>query len=772
MRAIAYDGITFSSLNVGAGWGSQGQGPYRAAVTVPRAGGSPLHAGMAQDAERVFVVLTAKPGYAGEATIVAALGALNVLSNEQRSFEGLLNDGVTSVFRDMAIETWRWVNNNQVEVTFVASDPVWTTDAITTDTESDTTSPFQLALTNDGDAPVHPKYRLRWVTQRSSFGTVVGQKYRRRVTITNTQDHTLGPFPYLVPLGDTASYVSGGKAQSDGDDLIVTINGESLPRELIGWNKPYGSGAWIVVPGMDAGEALAIDVYYGNTAATDPPEWTDPDPTKPVIDMYSESGTATGGSTTTVVKAAAGWDTNRFYLGTVTMLTGTAGNIGVSREIASNTSTTITVASAFPSAVVNTDTFLISMSNNARWIYATRESNRDTDFARGRHYLNSATRVPSDVSYEAPGSWNPELVFDNRDSFGIKRYSMLDVGGGDYDPFALCHVYRMWEGNDARVPQAGSADGMSITTPVPIDTFYWEYWLKNPNQMVQAWVGVRASGAEDWAEAYDDNDRYDTLNNVATQTIQISSVFGDVYQLYTGLAPANDIEIDLDWRRDTGSATSGSTTTVTDTAKEWSTDQFDNGKVRMLSGANAGRTRGITANTSTQLTHSSFPTANADGDRYVVINSRLQGELRDADVVILDLDSAQITTTGIGSETEVYELSAAIWVGDGPAGDPAGQHRALIGWAGELKRTFISAPFELEIDAAARRIRIYETATEEYNREITDPEVIIQYHDGTAWRRSADWLPLGVGNQSVWVQETNMGELEIAVLHNPSFLGV
>jgi hypothetical protein len=71
------------------------------------------------------------------------------------------------------------------------------------------------------------------------------------------------------------------------------------------------------------------------------------------------SQVATGGSTSTVVKAAAGWTVNAYAGAFVEMLTGTAGNIGQKREIVSNDATTLTLAGYLPSAVVNTDTFSV-----------------------------------------------------------------------------------------------------------------------------------------------------------------------------------------------------------------------------------------------------------------------------------------------------------------------------------------------------------------------------------------------------------------------------
>jgi hypothetical protein len=72
------------------------------------------------------------------------------------------------------------------------------------------------------------------------------------------------------------------------------------------------------------------------------------------------TGIATGGTTSTVVKTAAGWTINQFAGAYVTMTGGTAANIGQSRLISSNTATELTVATLFPAAVVASDAFTIT----------------------------------------------------------------------------------------------------------------------------------------------------------------------------------------------------------------------------------------------------------------------------------------------------------------------------------------------------------------------------------------------------------------------------
>lgn len=55
-------------------------------------------------------------------------------------------------------------------------------------------------------------------------------------------------------------------------------------------------------------------------------------------------------------------------------------------------------------------------------------------------------------------------------------------------------------------------------------------------------------------------------------------------------------------QRDTGTATAGSSTTLTDSTKSWTTNQFLDNMVKVLSGPGVGQTRRIVSNTTTKLT--------------------------------------------------------------------------------------------------------------------------------------------------------------------------
>lgn len=131
------------------------------------------------------------------------------------------------------------------------------------------------------------------------------------------------------------------------------------------------------VPNMPWTAAGIIFPEFTISADIDDSEaaWKWSSPIKGVSKDYkaTTSVTATGGSATTVVDSGASWTTNQFQGAYIRALTGTAGNIGQIREIASNNGTTLTLATAFPASAASSDTFEISGVFTAGIADRTRE---------------------------------------------------------------------------------------------------------------------------------------------------------------------------------------------------------------------------------------------------------------------------------------------------------------------------------------------------------------------------------------------------------------
>ena len=110
-----------------------------------------------------------------------------------------------------------------------------------------------------------------------------------------------------------------------------------------------------------------------------------------------DSGTATGGTTLTVIDTAKTWTTNEWTDLYVLMETGS--NVGEISQIASNTSNTLTVSTAFTNAVSSGDTYRIVSSQSFTKRYSdTGLTIGQTYSYRVRGYKNSTCAWPFEYS--------------------------------------------------------------------------------------------------------------------------------------------------------------------------------------------------------------------------------------------------------------------------------------------------------------------------------------------------------------------------------------
>ena len=101
-------------------------------------------------------------------------------------------------------------------------------------------------------------------------GWLTGWKYRRAITISNTQNaNTLTNYQVLITL-DTQSLILAGKMRSDAGDIRFTdSDGATLLSYWIesGINTT-STNIWVKVPSIPASSTKVIYVYYGNPSAT------------------------------------------------------------------------------------------------------------------------------------------------------------------------------------------------------------------------------------------------------------------------------------------------------------------------------------------------------------------------------------------------------------------------------------------------------------------------------------------------------------------------
>lgn len=328
MKALGFDGILFSAVNVYGGIEPFAAGPSRRPITVPRNSASPLHSGVSQDARMFTATFGPKAGYTGETALIALLGLLNMEDASEREFLAQLNDG-TNVTCQMSVGPYRWTNTKELQVDFYATDPRWRALADTTYSFTATAaapSGVTVApLVNGGGVQVSPTITIQPTVQRSGSTASCGWTYYQTVTVTNNSNEDWTDELITIVVNDSAALVTAAKAQADGDDLRVRYQGKEYYRTLACWNTKFSLVHVLV--SIKKGKSKTLELWYGNPSATAPKDLstrTGTDKTYAAPDLEGDSGTATAASTTSkIVLAGKSYETNRWRYGFVGIVGGT-----------------------------------------------------------------------------------------------------------------------------------------------------------------------------------------------------------------------------------------------------------------------------------------------------------------------------------------------------------------------------------------------------------------------------------------------------------------
>ena len=364
MKAIGYDGILFSTINVSGGIEIGNSGASRRSVAINRLSSTPLPAGVAQDTRSFAVTFIADEDADIQETMFALMGALNLESPDEREFIAEKLDG-TIVSCRASVGTYRWVSPNQVRFDFMATDPRWRAQTVTSvnGIRAYGTAPSGVTvapLVNGGGVQVSPTLYVTPSAQRSSSSANVGWKYYRTVTITNNSAENWKDELITIDLGDTAAWVTNGKALASGNDVRVRYQGQEFYRTLTCFNTPRT--LCHVLISLNRTKSKTLEIWYGNPSATAPDVTlstrTGTKKSYAAPDLEGDSGTATGASTTSAITVAGkAWETNRWAGACVGILSGT-GSVRW-RRVVSNTGNVLTLNRALNTAPDATSTIVI-----------------------------------------------------------------------------------------------------------------------------------------------------------------------------------------------------------------------------------------------------------------------------------------------------------------------------------------------------------------------------------------------------------------------------
>lgn len=729
---ISFDGYIFSAGNIHPGlpWsGARGQWTVNPRF-LPRANMPGLLAG-AEVSPRVIpadlIYTGTDPDVIG--AIDTLLGQLQPDNTEARVLVMSRNGVLVQNYAVVQLAEQSEDSPTSLPVRFICARPTWekltpTTYGPLTWSGTAPAPPAVLAVPNAGKARANLNLTLKPTALDASVDVL---SVRKTFTVTNNGDTTLRKFPRLIDLGNTSAWSVTSAAR-----LWVFQDGVVVPREAIAI-KETQSYLWILVDELAPGATFTYELAWDGPS--DLGDLTGVN--RPAFDISWEKGTATSGSTTTVVKTGAGWRTNQWRRGEVFILSGTGAL--QKRKIASSTSDTITIeGSNFSPAPAAASVFLLTMSDNERWIYDVAQVERNNS-NRGLWYQNRGQTNPSSVLFDTPGSWHRILVLDNNDEKTNTRWYNVDVGGGDIDYFNGLNTVRTAQGW-ASPPESGQADGVAFSSPIEIDGFRFDYAFKNMNGICKAVFGARESGAEDWESIHERTTASDTLTAYATP-IDIAFT-DDMRHLMAVTLPINDEEVPVSWKRETGSRTGGGASTLTDDTKVWATNQWANGKVRIIAGTGVGQVRTVISNSTATLTISSGATdwdPIPSGDsRFEVINKQLEARLWHHTLWEVRLNTSKITNSALSSDIfPSYSLKHNLQLAGGP--DLVAPYQDIrIGM--DDRYIHLAGTEELRIDGGARRAAIHTTATGAKVKDVSSAVLVRTKETDGNFYLSPEWL--------------------------------
>jgi hypothetical protein len=519
--------------------------------------------------------------------------------------------------------------------------------------------------------------------------------YAREFTLTNTGTKSLVNHPYRVDLGDN----TGG--DTTGTYWALLRDGKPQPCQITDYDSVQAY-LWFVIGHLAPGESATYTLLLSDQTVLPGVNHVFDSTTAPAFDIGHAYVTTTSGSSATVtnIPSGLGSEIDRWIGGTMHVLSGA--QAGTTIEITDSTTTSVTHAALGGGALANGVSVALFMSSNTRWVYPVRKTER-SNRQRGLWWLESGQKQPSKYSLDVPGSWKLDLYYDNNDVFAQHWFTSFDPGGGD-DFFALFKAQRRWEGGRP-LKEGGGFDGVSITLPVPITAWRFDYQWKNPNSMCMFVAGSRQeNGATAWTHEFTDATPNTSLGNEAIQNVTNEA---DTYAVGLFVIPNGGDEIGASWRGDDGTATSATSTTLVDTSKEWIADQYIGGTVRIVSGVGAGQTVAITDNGTDSLTVASWPGGTPDStSRYVIRNRDYLADGRNHTYLHLTLDQSTITQSSLTAETPAYVL-----------------YRDII----------INSVDSLNVETEIQRVRIAPETTGVYIVLFADESLVIDGETMRAW---------------------------------------
>lgn len=529
---------------------------------------------------------------------------------------------------------------------------------------------------------------------------------------------------------------------------------------------------WAILDELQAGATATLEIVYGNPDADAPPELTGAD--QPALDLArSSNGTwkykvsadgataaATAGEGLWYVSPtgrdvnALSWDVpgawNRLnYLDNRddrTQLRASRVDTGTKYETAASSTTT--------------KLYVRKVAGAAAPAWA------DGQWTGARVVISGQTRY---VTGSGTDYLDLNTALSGAPAAGVALTLSTNVGRFD--------ARRTWQDN-AQYPEEGAYDGVMLAHPLGIKRIEGAYSLTNPASIAKFVIVSRASGGEDWAK---DLEATATTTSTNIDTIDYDAGAYPI-QLGIALSANDDVVIPTSYAKDTGTATSATSSTLTDSTKAWVTDQWAGAKLRIVGGKGSRQAvRDVASNTATVLTLKSpqtFSNTPDDTSRYILTADHKADAALVGTWLTVTVDASLLTITDISAEADVYDVGKGnsadgwltLYMGGGVSHTLYPHSLVRIGGAG--KRLFLPANSILRIDCANRTVRLYDSSEATYTSVPWAVDFYRRTRSG-ALLRTSDWLPVKASDSKLWIENPawRSSSLSVEVDLEEAFLG-
>lgn len=371
---------------------------------------------------------------------------------------------------------------------------------------------------------------------------------------------------------------------------------------------------------------------------------------------------------------------------TVTFIGGSTAS-PATMTVASNTTDTLTFTSSFSVNPTVGDSYQIERLGVWNYKVNTALTSEAATEHRGLYRISRYNSAPATVwpGQLTPGGWGPDTYLANADDYRQLRPQPVS---SSYWP--LLRASRRIRQN-AQYKDEGVGDGMSVYTPMRLQGVYSDRKEKNINGVGSIVTAVKESGGEDWVDVHTSTTTRADLTTVSASYIDLDA-YNNPTRLGIFVLPVDGVQIESTIE-DSGTVTARTSTTVTDSAESWVTNQWSLGTITFPNTSTADpKTMTIASNTGTVLTLTdSFDTLPTVTDAYEIsrdVANTDEVEVRTNDTMILYLDLGAFgglssSIYSIGSESAVYDLNCVLRIGGGAEGSEVPPYdRIKVGGSG------------------------------------------------------------------------------------------